>query len=135
MPSLWACLHQLPKHHIILVWLRVPSESKILKVLFHNFELMNHMKSWSLFILLRNEEVVASYQQMETTWVNQLSLLIQNDINEILKPVKNNKKFIIYINHYFIHTHKYNSEIFHLLKQKIWLGINLKISWSKQSTS
>ena len=67
---------------------------------------------------MRNEGVVADYQQMETTWVNQLSLLIQNDINEILKPVKNNQKFFIYINHYFIHTHEYNSEIFHLLKQK-----------------
>ena len=30
---------------------------------FYNFKLVNHRKSWSLFILLRNEEVVASCQQ------------------------------------------------------------------------
>ena len=92
--------HQLPKHHIILLWLRVPSESKILKVLFYNFVLLYHRKSWSLFILLRNEGVVVGFQQMATTWVNQLSLLVQNDKNEILKPVKNNQKFFICINHY-----------------------------------
>ena len=91
--------HQLPKHHIILLWLRVPWESKFLKVLFYNFELVYHRKSWSLFILLRNEEVVASFQQMATTWANQLSLLIQliNDIDKILKLIKNNQK-ILYLN-------------------------------------
>ena len=76
------------------------------------------MKSSSLFILLRNEEVVAGCQQMAMTWENQLSLLKQNDKNEILKPVKNNKKFFIHIKPLFTHIHKYNSEIFHLLKQK-----------------
>ena len=97
--------HQLLRWYFTFLWLRVPSESKILKVLFHNFELTNHRKSWSLFILLRNEEVVASCQQMGTTWVNQLSLLIQNDKNKILKLVKNNTKFFIHINHYlFIFT-------------------------------
>ena len=85
-------------------------------MLFHNFELMNHMKSSSLFILLRNEEVVAGCQQMATTWVNQLSLLEQDDQNEILKPVKNNQKSFIHIKPLFIHIHKNNSERFHLLK-------------------
>ena len=55
---------------------------------------------------------------MATTWVNQLSLLEQDDQNEILKPVKNNQKSFIHIKPLFIHIHKNNSEIFHLLKQK-----------------
>ena len=101
---------------------------------FYNFKLVNHRKSWSPFILMRNEGVVASCQQMATTWVNQLSLLVQNDKNEILKPVKNNQKFLFYINHYLFIlisiTQKYS--IFwniNLIREK------LTISWSKQSTS
>jgi len=126
--------HQLLKWYFTFLWLRVPLESKILKVLFHNFEMINHRKSWSLFILLRNEEVVASCQQMATTWTNQLSLLIQNDKNEILKLVKNNKKFFFCINHYsFILisiTQKYS-----IFWKRIFIREKLIISWSKQSTS
>ena len=67
---------------------------------------------------MRNEGVVAGCQQMATTWVNQLSLLIQNDKNEILKPVKKQSIFFYLHKPLFINTHKYNSEIFHLLKHK-----------------
>ena len=67
---------------------------------------------------MKNERVVADCQQMATTWVNQLSLLKQDDQNEISKPVKNNQKSFIHIKALFTHIHKYNSEIFHLLKQK-----------------
>ena len=71
---------------------------------------------------MRNEGVVADCQQMVTTWANQLSLLIQNDKNEILKPVKDNQKFLIHIKPLFTHIHKYNSEIFHLLKHRFDQG-------------
>ena len=67
---------------------------------------------------MRNEGVVAGYQQMATTWENQLSLLIQNEKNENLKPVKKQSKILYLHKPLFIHTHKYNSEIFHLLKKK-----------------
>ena len=67
---------------------------------------------------MRNEGVVAGCQQMVTTWENQLSLLIQNDKNKILKPVKKQSKILYLHKPLFINTHKYNSEIFHLLKQK-----------------
>ena len=68
---------------------------------------------------MRYEGVVADRQQMATTWENQLSLLIEliNDINEILKLIKNNQKFFIHIKPLFTYIHKYNSEIFHLLKE------------------
>ena len=39
--------------------------------------------------------------------------------NEILKPVKNNKKSFIHIKPLFTHIDKYNSEIFHLIKQNL----------------
>ena len=60
---------------------------------------INHRRELIIFIQHSKKiERVVACQQMATNWANQLSLLIQfsNDsINEILKPIQNNKKFSI----------------------------------------